>query len=143
MSEPADANLPVPGLTRLLTSRPFARSRRAAETLVTDRQRLLQLVEQVARKDFPHAPAVPHGPEVGPAVALVLARADAIDDPDAPEPTALEAAHLRLVVAALHYLVTVDDVIPDDRPGGRVDDAAILRWVFGAAAEELGPYLRP
>lgn len=143
MSEPADETVPVPGLTRLLNSRPFARSRRAAESLVRDRARLLQLVEQVARKDFPHAPAVAHGPGVGPAVALVLARADALDDDAAREPTALEAAHLRLVVAALHYLVTIEDVIPDDRPGGRVDDAVILRWVFGAAAEELSPYLRP
>lgn len=50
-------------------------------------------------------------------------------------------ARERLLVAGLHYLVTPDDLVPDFRPGGYVDDVLLLSWVFGAAVSELEPYL--
>ncbi len=56
-------------------------------------------------------------------------------------PAASVAARQRLVVASLHYLITPDDLVPDFRAGGYIDDALLLTWVFGAAVNELAPYL--
>ena len=53
----------------------------------------------------------------------------------------ISEARERLVVAALHYLVTPIDVVPDFRAGGDIDDVMLLSWVFGAAADELEPFL--
>jgi uncharacterized membrane protein YkvA (DUF1232 family) len=44
-------------------------------------------------------------------------------------------------VATLHYLITPDDLVPDFRAGGYIDDVLLLSWVFGAAVNELAPYL--
>jgi hypothetical protein len=51
------------------------------------------------------------------------------------------AARERLLVASLLYLVTPDDLVPDFRAGGYIDDVLLLSWVFGAAVNELAPYL--
>lgn len=46
-------------------------------------------------------------------------------------------ARLRLAVAALHYLVDPDDVIPDSHPHGHEDDLIVLRWAARMAWGEL------
>ena len=56
-------------------------------------------------------------------------------------PAASVAARQRLVVAGLHYLITPDDLVPDFRAGGYLDDVLLLSWVFGAAVNELAPHL--
>jgi uncharacterized membrane protein YkvA (DUF1232 family) len=53
------------------------------------------------------------------------------------------AARERLIVAALHYLVTPVDLLPDFRAGGYLDDVVLLSWIFGAGAQELEPFLDP
>jgi uncharacterized membrane protein YkvA (DUF1232 family) len=72
------------------------------------------------------------------AVRFLRATADAIDAGAGPPP---QAARERLLVAGLLYLVTIDDLVPDFRPGGYIDDVLLLSWVFGAAVKELAPYL--
>jgi len=54
-------------------------------------------------------------------------------------PAAGMAARERLVVTSLHYLITREDLVPDFRAGGYLDDVLLLSWVFGAAANELAP----
>ncbi|MBA2559883.1 MAG: DUF1232 domain-containing protein [Propionibacteriales bacterium] len=56
-------------------------------------------------------------------------------------PAAGDAARERLIVAALHYLITPVDLVPDFRPGGYIDDVLLLSWVFGAAVTELEPFM--
>ena len=48
--------------------------------------------------------------------------------------------NLTMIIAALVYLVSPLDFIPDLIPGGLLDDAAILSWVFNRAGEELANY---
>lgn len=50
-------------------------------------------------------------------------------------------ARERLIVAALHYLITPVDLIPDFRAGGYIDDVLLMSWVFGNAVNELDPHL--
>jgi uncharacterized membrane protein YkvA (DUF1232 family) len=54
---------------------------------------------------------------------------------------AASLARERLIIAALHYLITPVDLVPDFRPGGYIDDVLLLSWVFGAAVNELEPFL--
>ena len=54
---------------------------------------------------------------------------------------ASQAARERLIVAALDYLITPVDLVPDFRVGGYIDDVLLLSWVFGVAATELEPFL--
>ncbi|MDD7632991.1 MAG: YkvA family protein [Parabacteroides sp.] len=48
--------------------------------------------------------------------------------------------NLTMIIAALIYLVSPLDFIPDLIPGGLFDDAAILSWAFNRAGEELANY---
>jgi uncharacterized membrane protein YkvA (DUF1232 family) len=57
-----------------------------------------------------------------------------------PPGIAISAARERLVVAALLYLVTRDDLVPDFQAGGYIDDVLVLSWIFGAAVDELDAY---
>lgn len=55
-----------------------------------------------------------------------------------PEGTSITGkARLRLVVAALIYLVEIDDVIPDSQPNGLTDDVVLLRWASRMSRAEL------
>ncbi|MBQ8673292.1 MAG: DUF1232 domain-containing protein [Bacteroides sp.] len=45
-----------------------------------------------------------------------------------------------LVVAALAYLVSPLDFLPDIIPGGLIDDVAIIAWAFKEVAKELERY---
>lgn len=47
------------------------------------------------------------------------------------------AARLRLAVAALHYLLEPDDVVPDRQPHGYDDDAVVLGWASRVTRAEL------
>ena len=61
-----------------------------------------------------------------------------VDGHDDPHTTSITGkARLRLVVAALVYLVDVEDVIPDSRPNGLTDDVVLLRWASRMARAEL------
>nr|MBA2445446.1 DUF1232 domain-containing protein [Nocardioidaceae bacterium] len=50
-------------------------------------------------------------------------------------------ARERLLVAAMDYLITPVDLVPDFQSGGYIDDVLLLSWVFGAAFNELAPFL--
>ena len=57
------------------------------------------------------------------------------------DPHAAVLARRRVLVAGLSYLVTTDDLVPDFKTGGYVDDALLLSWVMGLCAGELAPFM--
>lgn len=141
-------------VTRALRSPAFLHSRRRAEVIVGSPAELRALADAVERLDYVNGPLSAVADRVLAAVRLLRSIADRLDSEPSdgpvsparePEPpagaTASSAARERLVVAGLHYLVMPDDLVPDFRPGGYVDDALLLSWVFGAAVHELEPHL--
>jgi hypothetical protein len=114
----------------------------AAAGIVTDPVRLRRLCHDVETKDLGAGEPGLVRPDLAAALALTSGLAEEIEATGSPRDNgSVQQAHLRLVVAALHYLVTEQDVIPDDHLGGLLDDRAILAWVFRAAHDELAPYL--
>jgi hypothetical protein len=154
---------PQSTVTRVLHSPAFATSRNRAGAILEDATALRKLAGMVDAMNYSNAPLSAVGDRVAAAVRFLLARANQLDraeadaararaesaarghpgrtDVDEESPTAARAARERLLVAALDYLITPDDMVPDFRPGGYVDDALLLSWVFGAAFVELEPYL--
>lgn len=49
-------------------------------------------------------------------------------------------SNLALAIAALVYLVSPLDFIPDLLPGGLLDDAAVIAWAIKQLHEELAKY---
>lgn len=77
---------------------------------------------------------------------------DAVPSPDADQTPGVHAerqaaspagvaARERLIIATLLYLITPDDLLPDFRAGGYLDDVLVLAGVLGAAVNELAPYM--
>jgi hypothetical protein len=143
-------------VTTVLRSAAFLASRERAATIIEDPAALRALGDQVETIKLDDAPLSAVADRVDAAVRFLRARAETLDSESAsadqnhplePEkhpathPAASRAARERLVVAALHYLVTKDDLVPDFCVGGYLDDVMVLSWVFGAAAEELQPFL--
>lgn len=140
-------------VTKVLRSPAFLESRSRAGHIVDDPAALLRLAERVESIDHVNAPVSAVSDRLAAAVSFVRAMADRLDaaaspggagspaQSDAEAPVAARAARERLIVAALHYLITPDDLVPDFRPGGYIDDVLLLSWVFGAAVSELEPYL--
>jgi plasmid stabilization system protein ParE len=148
--------LRAPGstVTKVLRSHAFRHSRELSEVSIDSADDLRALADLVEAVDYANAPLSAVADQVAAAVRFVRAIADRLDGrtvvtPDAPRASADEAhpglagtaARERLVVAALHYLVERDDLVPDFRPGGYIDDVLAMTWVFGAAVNELAPYL--
>lgn len=129
---------PTLTVTRVLRSPAFLRARERAAATIDSAPELRALVEAVERLDHASPPLSAVADRVTAAVRLLRATADHLDEGVA---TAPNAARERLLVAGLHYLVTPDDLVPDFRPGGYLDDVLLLTWVFGAAVNELSPYL--
>lgn len=72
------------------------------------------------------------------ACSVVEARAEELETDGLPALPAADldpamSARLRLVIAALYYLVMENDAIPDSLPDGHVDDMAIIRWAIKIA----------
>lgn len=51
-----------------------------------------------------------------------------------------DGTRLLIILAALIYVVSPIDLIPDLVPGGLVDDATIVAWAFKEAYDELEKY---
>ncbi len=138
---------PTSTVTKVLRSPAFLRARERSADLVESPAELRGLADQVEALDHLNAPLAAVADRVFAAVRFLRATADRIEDPSgtsgeaAEAPSAGSAARQRLVVAGLVYLVTPDDLVPDFRPGGYIDDVLLLSWVFGAAVNELAPYL--
>jgi hypothetical protein len=158
-------------VTKAIRSPAFSHSRAWAGANCEDPAALRRLAEQVEALDHESPPLCTVSDRVTATVRLVRATADRLDGgeaatadeapltPQAPgigdrrspaNPPAAElvtavtagtATRKRLLVAALHYLITPDDLVPDFRPGGYIDDVLLLTWVFGAATQELDPLL--
>lgn len=129
-------------VTKVLHSPSFNDSRECAAVIIGDAVALRELADVVEMIDKTDAPLSAIADRVAAAVSLLRANADRLDsDSLAPASGAGDAARERLVVAALHYLVTPVDLVPDFRVGGYLDDVLLLGWVFGAAVHELEPYL--
>lgn len=139
-------------VTKVLRSPAFIHSRERSYEIIDDPIALRRLAEQVQRLDYSDSPLSAVEDRVAAAFRFLYARADHLDSgpkdgsrtprgeassPPAPGGGARE----RLVVAALHYLVTPVDLVPDMRIGGYIDDVMLLSWVFGAAVTELETYL--
>ncbi|TWP37898.1 DUF1232 domain-containing protein [Leekyejoonella antrihumi] len=131
-----------PGVTRLLASPAFRRSQLAAAAIAEDPRALQKLLHQVETHAFGvgRLKDTSSGVDVDIACAVVEAHIEELLEGAGSGPadrSCDEDAHHRLVVAALHYLVMDDDVIPDAGPLGHLDDVAILRWVTGVARANL------
>jgi hypothetical protein len=157
MTEPSWKPLfrsPKSTVTKVLGSPAFISSREQAGAIIDDAVALRTLAGAVQALPYADAPLSAVADRVAAAVRLLHAKADRLDadagSPDADVPTAespgalpaaSSVARIRLIVAALHYLITPVDLVPDFRSGGYIDDALLLSWVFGAAADELEPFL--
>ena len=149
-------------VTKILRSPAFVSSRERAASMIDDSAALLALANAVEALDHANAPLSAIADRVAAAVRFLRAAANrpagaAVGSPDAPahdrrpvEPQssskdmtspASQAARERLIVAALDYLITPVDLVPDFRVGGYIDDVLLLSWVFGVAATELEPFL--
>ncbi len=131
-------------ITKVLHSASFSSSRERAHEIMNDPKALRHLAQAVRSLNYTKTPLSAIADRVAAGYRLVVARADALESPE-DHPAAVTSpggsARERLVVAALHYLVTPVDVVPDFRVGGYLDDVLLLSWVFGAAVAELEPYL--
>jgi uncharacterized membrane protein YkvA (DUF1232 family) len=127
-------------VTKVLGSPAFLASREQAYVLVEDPSALRALADAAEALEYEDAPLSAIADRVAAALRLLRDRAAEVEaglDPPAPG----RAARVRLIVASLHYLITPVDLVPDFRAGGYIDDVLLLSWVFGAAANELQPYL--
>jgi uncharacterized membrane protein YkvA (DUF1232 family) len=145
LSEPSWRPLfrtPEATISKVLHSAAFVHSRERALEIVNDPTALRQLAETVRCLDYTHAPLSAVADRVAAGYRLLYARADFLEDTAArAEPSPGADARERLLVAALHYLITPVDLVPDFRVGGYLDDVMVLSWVFGVAVTELEPYL--
>lgn len=122
-----------PAIARLLSSLAFRRSRRAAEKICLDPEAVQALVDQV--RGSPHANG--HVNDTVARAEPLLRRVERV----AAEPqtydrmTPSEQARHRLLVAAVHYLVTPQDIIPDEQPAGTLDDLLVLTGVVNAVRD--------
>lgn len=142
---------PKSTVTKVLQSQAFISSRRQAGVIFDDAAAVRELGEVVESLDLASAPLSTIADRVAAAVSFLRSHADALDaaqeqrpgssEAGVPQAGAASVTRERLIVAALHYLVTPDDLVPDFRPGGYIDDVLLLSWVFGAAAHELQPFL--
>ncbi len=145
---------PSPSITRVMQSQAFRRARVQSSAVMGSATELRELAAQVARLDLQAPPLSAVSDQVTAAVGFVRATAerlasDAMPDPYHPPQEAKAqagspasvAARERLTIATLLYLITPDDLLPDFRPGGYLDDVLVLAWVLGAAANELAPYM--
>jgi hypothetical protein len=142
-------------LTRVLHSPAFRHARERATAIVESPAGLRDLAAAAEKLDQTNLPLATVADRLTAAICFLRATADQIDaspagaadtspeplTPNQPAPAASIAARARLVVAALDYLVTPDDLVPDFRAGGYVDDVLLLTWVFGTAVSELAPYI--
>jgi hypothetical protein len=146
---------PKSTVTKVLQTPAFDHSRKHAGVIIDDPAALRDLADVVEALAYDDAPLSAVEDRVVAANRLLRDRADrleasqarraditVVDDPEEEVPPgAASLARVRLIIAALHYLVTPVDLVPDFRPGGYVDDVLLLSWVFGAAVHELEPFL--
>jgi hypothetical protein len=149
---------PTSTITKVLRSPAFLHARERSADLVEDPAELRSLADRVEALDHDQSPLSAVVDRVSAAVRFLRARADRLEgrpdpaqDGSAPQSeahrearaslTAGTAARERLLAASLVYLVTPDDLVPDFRAGGYIDDVLLLSWVFGAAVNELEPFL--
>jgi Protein of unknown function (DUF1232) len=145
---------PKSTVTKVLQSQAFISSRRQAGVIFDDAAAVRELGDVVESLDLASAPLSTIADRVAAAVSFLRFHADALDAAQEQRRGSSEAGvpqvgagaasvtRERLIVAALHYLVTPVDLVPDFRPGGYIDDVLLLSWVFGAAAHELQPFLK-
>ena len=142
--------VPASTVTRVLRSPAFLHARERAAGVIESPAELRALAERVERLDHQNPPLAAVADRVSAAVRFLRCTADRLEGNGAagasgeqtqslPGPGA--AARERLLVAGLIYLVTPEDLVPDFRPGGYIDDVFLLAWVFGAAVSELEPHL--
>ncbi len=147
---------PKSTVTKVLQSPAFIHSRRQAGIIFDDAGALRDLADAVETLNHADAPLSAIADRVAAAVSFLRFHADSprrgceagsetgSSEAEAATRCTAGAASVtreRLIVAALHYLVTPVDLVPDFRPGGYIDDVLLLSWVFGAAAHELEPFM--
>ncbi|MEO3938961.1 YkvA family protein [Dermatophilaceae bacterium Soc4.6] len=146
---------PTPTVTKIVRSHAFLRSRERSVTIIESSDELRALADLVDTLDQASGPLAAIADRVAAAVRFLRDQADRLDNAAAlthnsphvdhpmnsDAPSAGVATRERLLVASLDYLVTPDDLVPDFRAGGYVDDVLLLAWVFGVAAKELARYL--
>ena len=128
-------------VTKVMKSPAFAASREQAAISIADPAALRALAVTVLELDFEDAPLSAIADRVAAAVRFLKAKANRLETAPVARLGAGDAARERLLVAALHYLITPIDMVPDFRVGGYIDDVMLLSWIFGATHVELEPFL--
>ncbi len=142
-------------ISKVLRSRAFLHSRERSAAIAEDPDKLRALADSVATLDHLNPPLAVIADRLVAADRFLRARAMDLETKDSASangskavdlltgrsPSAGVATRERLLVASLDYLVTPDDLVPDFRPGGYIDDVVLLAWVFGVTTSELAPYL--
>lgn len=132
-----------PHLSALLGSSVFARSRAVAHRIVHDAPGLRGLLGQVERKEFGGRAAPDDAGQVHVDIACAVVEAHLEEMETQPfqqrddHAQGHHLARVRLVVAALHYLVTEHDLVPDHHPAGHLDDLAVVRWATRSVLTDL------
>lgn len=146
---------PKSTVTKALNSPAFVTARERAAVIIDDPAALRAMADDVEALDHANAPLSAIADRVAAAVRFLRAVADQLDGgvvlpgargsagsgTDTETSAAAGAARERLIVAALYYLITPIDLVPDFRVGGYIDDVLLLSWVFGATAHELERHL--
>jgi hypothetical protein len=133
---------PRPTVTKVLNCEAFRVSREKAGVIITDPEALRELALLVEAIDVAPTALVVLADRLQASVRFLRAKSASLECPDeaaADAATPATATRERLVVAALHYLVTPFD-LADFNAGDYVDDVLLLSWVFGAAVNELSPF---
>lgn len=109
----------------------FTEARRQATTMLDDPAALLELAREASTSGAVRNPAFDAViDDYRTMIRLVVAHARDTSP-------ASDRAALVQVVAALIYVVRPTDLLPDDLPGGFLDDAHVVAWVSKAARSDL------
>ena len=132
-----------PTVTKVLDCEAFRVSRETASVIITDPEALRELALLVDAIDIAPTALLVLDDRLRAAVRFLRAKATLLECPEqaAADPCSPATdARERLLVAALHYLVTPYDLVADFNPDDCVDEVLVLSWVFGAAVNELTPF---
>ena len=114
----------------------FTRSRRRARSLVRDPQALMRLIDDAQRKSRKLAGGPLDDLMTDLKALLRLIRAYATG-----EYRAVSRDALVVIVAAVLYVVSPVDLVPDFLPAGLLDDATVLAFALRKVKDEVDAFL--
>ncbi|HYX10206.1 MAG TPA: YkvA family protein [Bacteroidales bacterium] len=112
----------------------FGKFRKDAENIVNDRRKMSWLLSKAKTKIVENRGVLR---KVREKITLSISL---LKDYTAGRYRDIPRSNILLIIAGLLYLVSPVDAIFDFLPGGFIDDATVLIWVFSLIQEELDNY---